>query len=184
MYLFALVSRTLNMCFGENHIARSFQIFMMLAHHFFIFFFGGCFASTSLHVATAFQISVLCIFCIGLFVGCEYLTVFFRFVILFAWAVIIDAVQFTSYTVVHIQTLTQKSHKISRLLRWQRISNATFAEYINECQQNEREKTQLPNEKKIGLYFLLLTFSNNIQKNAATAMTMTITVESTDIHAH
>lgn len=85
-------------------------------------------------------------------VSLEYLTVFFRFVILFAWAVIIDAAQFTSHIYCYVRctvwctfytymALTRKSHKISRLLRWQRISNATF-------EWNERKKAQLPNGTK------------------------------------
>lgn len=83
---------------------------------------------------------------------------FFRFAILFAWAVIVDAVQFT-YVYTRLYLLShRRSHKIFRLLRWQRRIECHFQRFYKREQANERttytnrKRQQVPNGEKIGLY--------------------------------
>lgn len=96
---FAFASRTLEMCLEwKSYCTIVSNIHDANASFLYIFYSVGCFASSSLHDAAAFQCSILWLVRLVV-VSFEYLTVFFRFVNSFSWAVIIDAVQFTSYAV-------------------------------------------------------------------------------------
>lgn len=148
---FAFASRTLEMCLEwKSYCTIVSNIHDANASFLYIFYSVGCFASSSLHDAAAFQCSILWLVRLVV-VSFEYLTVFFRFVILFSWAVIIDAVQFTSYAVhTDVCSLSLSLRKVIKYPVYCDDNAYRTPLSSNSKQANERtrKKNQLPNEKK------------------------------------